>query len=227
MLPDFHYVVGERSDGHRGDQDWYEFVPIFYRPDRFALERAGSFWVGEDPDRPGDTLNDSKWHGRVFTWALLREHDSDARFAIGNVHIHGQQAERAVALIDERLRTMFDDAAIVLAGDFNVTPESAAYDRLTGPGGLGYVDAMHMAAERSGPEVTVIAAGEAVPSGADAMKTGGDARRIDYVFVKGPLAVARYAVKKDAIRPGVFPSDHFPVAVELMRRPQTDAGADR
>jgi hypothetical protein len=55
-LRHYFFFVGDRSDGHRNDQKWYEFMPIFYLKDRFHLLEKSSFWVSEDPARPGGRL---------------------------------------------------------------------------------------------------------------------------------------------------------------------------
>nr|WP_321440538.1 phosphodiester glycosidase family protein [uncultured Hyphomonas sp.] len=214
-LPDHYYVVGERSDGHRGDQSWYEFNPIFFNPARFEKLDAGSIWVGEDPARPGDTLVGSKPHGRVFTWIVLRECATGRRLAVGNVHVHGAESSRAIDLLVETLRAHAGDAEMVLLGDFNSEPGSEAYTHLTGRDGYGFVDAMLTAADVSGDGVTTIGQGQAVPEGDAGFKTGSDARRIDFIFAEQGLGVEAYNVPDSAIRDGVFASDHMPLAVIL------------
>lgn len=219
MLPDHYYLVGERSDGHRGDQRWYEFVPIFYHPDRFKLEDGGSFWVGEDPDMPGGNLEDTKHHGRVFTWVVLRDLQTDKQVAIGNVHIHGQRSDVAVGLIVERLRAAVGNLPIILAGDYNSLPESKAYHRLSAAGDLGLVDAREIARKVTGPLETSLGGGEAVAGPNLAQQKRGNpdrkARRIDYVFVSPDVEVKTFEVQKRPVQPGFFASDHFPIWVEL------------
>ncbi len=218
ILPDYYYLVGERSDGHRGNQRWYEFVPIFYHPDRFAVEDHGSFWVGEDPDKPGDTLDNTKHHGRAFNWVTLRDKSSGKQIAIGNVHIHGRRAEVAVEILVNRMRKAVGDLPMILAGDFNALPESAAYHRMTAAGDLGFVDARDIAVQFRGPLETSLGSGEAVVLPNLANQKPGDsakvARRIDYVFVTPDVTVHEFEAKKLAVKPGFFASDHFPIWVE-------------
>lgn len=214
-LPGHHYVVGERSDGHRGDQGWYEYNPIFYNPDRLEKVMTGSLWVGEDPSRPGDTLVDSKWHGRVFNWLIVRERTTGRRLAIGNVHIHGPKAERAVELIASALRTHAQGAEIILLGDFNSTPNSVAYERMTAPHDLCFVDALLAAEKRSGGEATVIGFDQFIPTGLDGERQRGSADRIDFVFVEPGIAVKSYRILDSTISDNIFASDHFPISVSL------------
>ena len=219
MLPDYHYVVGERSDGHRGDQRWYEFVPIFYHPDRFELMEHGSFWVGETPTRPGDNLENTKHHGRVFTWVALRDLATGKEIAIGNVHIHGQRAEVAVELLVSRMRKAVGQMPLILAGDFNSLPESEAYRRMVDADDLGMIDARDVAGEVRGQLETFLGPGEAVAAADLANQKPGKPdrplRRIDYVFVTPDMQVDEFELQKPAVKPGFFASDHFPIWVRV------------
>ena len=225
MLPAYYYVVGERSDGHRGDQRWYEFVPIFYHPDRFTVEDHGSFWIGEDPAKPGDTLDNTKHHGRAFNWVTLRDHRTGSRFAVGNVHTHGRRAEVAVKLIVDRLRSAVGNLPLILAGDFNSLPDSLAYQRLAAGGDLGLVDARSVARTVKGQLETSLGRGEAIAWVDPSKPLSGNpdkvARRIDYVFVSPEVQINEFEVKKIAVKPQVFASDHFPIWVEVTMPDQT------
>ncbi len=211
-LPDSYYVVGERSDGHRGNQSWYEFNPIFFNAARFEKLDAGSIWVGENPARPGDTLDDSKPHGRVFTWAILRDRATGKRIAVGNVHIHGAQAERAVELLVDTLRDKADGAPILLLGDFNSTPDTAAYQRMVSAEGFNLRDAGQLAPG----SVTTIGAGQSVPEGQSGAKEGSVGKRIDYVFTDKAFTASDYRLVDSVIEGGSYASDHFPIAATVQ-----------
>ena len=178
----------------------------------------GSFWVGEDPDKPGDTLDNTKHHGRAFNWVTLTDKSSGKQFAVGNVHIHGQRAEVAVELIVNRMRQAVGNLPIILAGDYNSRPESAAYGLMTSPDKLGFVDARDIAFRVRGQLETSLGSGEAVASPDLANQSRGSlekvARRIDYVFVTPDLKVDQFEVKKIEVEPGFFASDHFPIWVK-------------
>ncbi|MGS2723697.1 endonuclease/exonuclease/phosphatase family protein [Porticoccus sp. GXU_MW_L64] len=216
-LDSYHYVVGERSDGHRGDQKWYEYLPIFFHADRFERISSGSFWIGEEPYKPGDTLIDSKWHGRVFTWILLKRKSDGMRVAVGNVHMHGKQSDRAVELVSKKLGDYVgEDVPVILAGDFNFEPDKKAYKKLTGEKGLGFLDAREVADKVEGQEHTLIGFGELVSTGKDSSVEGFNPRRIDYVFVPDYVTVSTYKLIKSPIgKSRFYPSDHFPLEVHL------------
>ena len=194
-------------------------MPIFYNPNRFEVVAHGAFWVGEDPDRPGDTLDNTKNHGRTFNWVTLRDRTSGAQVAIGNVHIHGQRAEVAVELLVSRLRAAVGDIPMILAGDYNSLPESLAYQRMVAKDGLGFVDARDIARSVQGQLETSLGSGESVASPDLANQPGGNAdkvaRRIDYVFVSPDVQIDQFEVQKRAVKPGFFASDHFPIWVEV------------
>jgi len=215
LLPGYHYIVGERSDGHRGDQQWYEFMPVFYNFKRLKLQRHGSFWIGEDPEQPGATLQDSKWHGRVLTWLHLQDRVSRQAFVLANVHIHGQRADAAATLIVQRMKALAGTLPLILAGDFNTAPDTDAYRLLTASEHFALQDSQQAAMVSDAVEHTAILAGEFVPAEAEGRKEGGNPKRIDYVFVDPSVAVHRYEVGLQTIEPNWFPSDHLPLGVEF------------
>ncbi len=96
-------------------------------------------------------------------------------------------------------------AATLWLGDFNMTPDSAEYDLVTGvpPAGYGFVDAWARAGGDAGPAVTCP---ESVFEGLRAP------RRIDYAFVSPDLAPRIETSRIDRAAVG---SDHQPVWLSL------------
>ena len=219
ILSDYRFRVGERSDGHRSTTGWYEYLPIYYRPERFAVVDAGSFWVADDPDDPGGVLSGSKTHGRVLNWIRFRDRCTDAEFLLANVHTHGEQADKAIALIVGTLRFAAPGVPLILAGDFNSEPDSAAYRTATER--LDLVDTRAAAERVSGRANTFFGSGDRVPEGASGYKTGSRERRLDYVFAD-PVPVHRFATVSNPISGRTFPSDHLPIHVELSPHLRVD-----
>jgi hypothetical protein len=94
---------------------------------------------------------------------------------------------------------------VVLLGDFNCSEDSQAYARAVEGGEGALVDALYAAREPGyGPSGTFTGFGHG--------EVGG--RRIDHVFVRGPLRVERHVVLADT-SDGRTPSDHRPVLVDL------------
>ena len=224
FLPDYGLVQGERSDGGSGEQGWYEFVPIFYRSDRLRLVDSGSFWISDTPSVPGSNLENTKFHARVLTWAVFASvSDSRLRLAAANVHIHGKRADDALEIILREMTRCCAGIPTVYAGDFNATADTAFYQAATADDHHGLIDA---ALYRRGeaPAVTVIGAGQSVPSAATDFKRGGQARRIDYIFTQAAIGVEHYVVHPVSVTGNLFASDHF--ALSAVLRLARDASAD-
>lgn len=211
--PGFDYIVGERSDGHRGDQPWYEFNPIFFDADHFRLIDHSSFWVSETPWRAGSILPGTKDHARVLTWARLEDRQTGKRVLVANVHIHGLRGADEVRIILDQLASQHRGEPLLLLGDFNFTPGSPGYlevDRL--------MPTLRDAAAETGrseggtligPDGSTL---DGTPSGAKPREVG-NGSRIDYIFVCGFRRLTDYRVTPLLINNGpLFASDHHPVS---------------
>jgi len=203
------YVTVGRGRGEAGAPD--ERVPISYRGARFAVVELAVRWLSPAPEESGSVGWDAMYP-RIATVATL--HDTTAGGDIAFVVTHlDHEGERARLESAERLRSMVDrvdpDLPVVLAGDFNCGPGSEPYERLVADTGERHLrDAEGLADERVGPAVTY--------RGFGGEKPGND---IDHVFVTRELDVRRYVVRTDARANGRFPSDHFPVVVDLEYSP--------
>lgn len=209
--PQFSYVVGERSDGMRGDQGWYEYNPILFRADRFTLVDAASFWVSDTPTKPGSILPGTKRHGRIFTWARLRDTRSGVVIFIGNVHLHGLRGDDEIKIVMARLSALGHRGPAALLGDFNAVPGSAAVRWITAAS-RSFTDAAIGSTDE--PKGTVIG-----PDGFTIASAGKEAKltpvagadRIDYILTCGLPATSIYQVTDNLIRDGVHASDHKPI----------------
>ena len=217
-LPHYHYVLGARSDGHRGDQSWYEFNPIFYAPDRYRLEDWSSFWVSQTPAAPGSILPRTKTHARVLTWAKLTDLKTDRPILVANVHIHGLRAKEEVNIILDELARFHDGAPIILLGDFNMTRDADAYAALVSRDpSPHFIDAGAAAIEIIGPtNTTVIGPDGATYDNGGRMREISDVKVIDYIFLCGAATVRRFEAHPNRLdRPNVYASDHFALTSEV------------
>jgi endonuclease/exonuclease/phosphatase family metal-dependent hydrolase len=131
-------------------------------------------------------------------------------------HLHHETTPEAVEIRDEQVRALLAwlDAAPsadgqVIVGDFNADPSEPAYARMTAAG----FRSAYLEANGEEPEVTW-------PSGlqAPAMDTDGAPSCIDYIWLRGAVAVesARLVFDRPAAHdPTLFPSDHRGVAAWL------------
>jgi endonuclease/exonuclease/phosphatase family metal-dependent hydrolase len=117
--------------------------------------------------------------------------------------------EQTARLLDVLGRDSTPGAPTIVMGDFNADPGEPAYARMVD---AGFRSAY---AEANGQEPAVT-----WPSGLQgpAIDTDGDPSCLDYIWIRGPIAVADARLvfdRPDPDDPGLFPSDHFGVAAHL------------
>jgi endonuclease/exonuclease/phosphatase family metal-dependent hydrolase len=158
--------------------------------------------------------------GRVDLGLNRAAHRATVRLADGPTvtitvtHLHHREPDEQ--LRDEQARQLLEwieaappaDAQIVM-GDFNADPAEPTYARM---GAAGFKSTY---AEANGAEPAVT-----WPSGlqAPAMDTDGHPRCLDYIWIRGAVAVesARLAFDRpDPEDPTLYPSDHFGVSAHL------------
>ena len=201
LLPNYSWYGVGRNDGKNSG----EFSPIFYRRDRFQLLDSGEFWLSENPDQIGSKSWDAALP-RIATWVKFRDRESKQEFIHLNTHFdhRGEVARtRSAELILDQLKILSGNMPVVVTGDFNVPPESAAYVTMTSM----LVDSkLESVSEPHGPEGTF---------GGFTVKVDDTGDRIDYVFVAEGTKVLRYAALSDQWD-GRYPSDHLPVLAEII-----------
>ncbi len=199
-LPRYRWFGRDRDGGHKG-----EHMGVFYRTDRLKLIRSGDFWLSDTPETPGKI----SWGAnlpRMVTWGVFETTGkTKRRFLMADTHFPHRGAEdedarnRSAALIAERLPTIAPGLPIVLTGDLNTTPDSAAVRRLT----AFLTDASQLARTADAPSGTFH----------DFTGTPEAGKWIDYILVKGfrPVA-AKVLTTHEGER---YPSDHFPIVADL------------
>lgn len=190
-----------RDDG----KDKGEFSPIHYDPKRYQLEDSGTFWLSPTPDNPGKGWDAAL--NRICTWGRFKSKEGK-RFYVFNVHYDhiGQQArEESSKLVASKIREInLEKLPVVWMGDFNVTPDNPAYATITAD--PSWVDARLVSKLPSyGPSGTFTGFDwDRMPDGI-----------IDHIFVQGGIEVIRHGILTDNYGKK-YPSDHFPVMVELV-----------
>jgi endonuclease/exonuclease/phosphatase family metal-dependent hydrolase len=206
-LPEYGFVGVGRDDG----AEQGEFVPIFYRRERFSLLDSGHFWLSATPEQVGSVGWDAALP-RMATWVRLRFKDAllaDVRIA--NVHFdhRGERARAESAKLIRRYSEALGGQPLVVLGDFNCPPGSEPYRILTEKGRnlAAFVDAQGEQAP-------------AVTGGTFHAFTGQpEGGRIDWILVNRRFKVTAWEVDRRDFD-GRYPSDHFPVAatLRLLRR---------
>uniref|UniRef100_A0A7S2U280 Endonuclease/exonuclease/phosphatase domain-containing protein n=1 Tax=Lotharella oceanica TaxID=641309 RepID=A0A7S2U280_9EUKA len=139
MLPGYTMVGVGRDDGKNEG----EFVPLFFRNNKFEAIKTGFFWLSETPRVPG-TIYRGAGCTRVTSWALLRPkgHESNAGVDILAVsthldHVSEMARNKGAQVILLEIRKVLDAYAtktrgttVVLVGDFNAEPQEKALSTL-------------------------------------------------------------------------------------------------
>jgi endonuclease/exonuclease/phosphatase family metal-dependent hydrolase len=181
-----------------------EFSPIHYDPEQYQLEDSGTFWLSPTPDTPSKGWDAAL--NRICTWGRFKT-KGGKRFYVFNIHYDhiGQQArEESSKLVAAKIQDINrEKLPVVWMGDFNVTPDNAAYQTIVS--NPTWKDARLISKIPSyGPAGTFSAFDwERMPDGI-----------IDHVFVSGKIEVLRHGILTDNYGKK-YPSDHFPVLVEL------------
>lgn len=202
-----HIGVG-RDGGTDG-----EFSPIFYQPGTWRCEKAKTAWLSPTPDKPSRgwdaVLN------RIVTMGLFAHRATGARVVVMSTHFdhvgkvaRAESAKLILQFVSEwrKLEGADKPLAVLLAGDFNSTPDDEGYKTMTAPG-TGMLDTRDLVdpGRRYGNDLTFTGFGHDKPT------------RIDFLFVSSELAVdiTEYGVPANKFDDGVYFSDHRPVVADL------------
>lgn len=200
-LPDYQWFgIGREEDGGG------EMAAIFYKKSVLNPIEAGNFWLSETPDVPG-----SKSWGtactRIVTWIRFWHRQTKTFFYHYNTHLdHESELARqnGALLIGDRIGKLPQETPVILTGDFNCIAVSAKpWVILTA---CGLIDTRIEAARKEGPEGSFCGFGPPTP---DCAK-----ERIDWILVRGnySASVSTTVVHEENNH---YPSDHFPVVVQL------------
>ena len=199
-LPEYARYGKGRDDG----KDKGEHSAILYRKDRFKLLDKGDFWLSETPDKPSLGW-DATCCKRICSWVYLQDLETGNSFYFFNAHYdhEGMQARRESSkLILSRIKQIAGEKPIILAGDFNGDHGSEWYRSLENSAKL---QDTYLLVENP-------YANNASFNGFKSEVKGTGI--IDHVFVSDDFITHRWGLLTDTYR-GKFPSDHFPVLVEL------------
>lgn len=196
-LPGYDSVIT-----YRDDSPFSEGCPIFYSTALYDLMDKGSFWLSETPDVLSKDW-DSKCY-RVCSYVILRDKASEQQFVVFNTHLdHVSDVARinGIGVVLDKIQ-QFGGLPSMIMGDFNAEEDSETYRSAT----ENFLDAKYQAKEAVGLHgATYQNWGESL-----------DRNPIDYFMIsKTGFAVEQYKVV-DTTYAGVYPSDHFPILVDLI-----------
>ncbi|UIR56163.1 endonuclease/exonuclease/phosphatase family protein [Sphingobacterium sp. SRCM116780] len=199
-LPEFQSIGVGRDDGAQQG----EHSSIFYNKNRFQAIKSGTFWLSatdtEHPNKGWDAALP-----RICTWGVFKDKSSGKSFIFMNTHFDhvGVEARKESAkLILAKAKELAKNLPLILTGDFNVDEHNEAYFTLANSKTV--VDSYTVSPHVYEPSSSFNGWGESIkPKG-----------RIDHIFVVPKIKVLDYGILTDTYQ-GKFPSDHFPVFVEL------------
>ncbi len=196
----FPYIgVGRDKGGKEG-----EFSAVFYNPEKVKVLDQSTFWLSETPENPSKGWDAAL--NRVCTWVKF-ESKEGKKFYVFNVHYDhiGQKArEESSKLVIRKIKGINkDNLPVVFIGDFNVMPDNPAYKTVLDNSDMQ--DSRLISKTPSiGNQGTFNGYNwEKLPEGI-----------IDHIFVSPNITVLRHGILTDNY--GLkYPSDHFPVMVEV------------
>jgi len=206
LLPEYDRVGVGRTDGKNAG----EFSAILYKRSRVMMQESQTFWLSPNPEAVGVKAWDAALE-RIATWGRFVDRASGCRYLHLNTHFdhRGEMARQESAkLIRRQLASLAGGLPVVVTGDLNASPTSAAYATLTSgvlEGGFaplkdGYVVSRE---PHYGPTT----------SSNSFKEIGGN--RIDYVMVSDSITVLKHGILSDRWD-ARFPSDHLPVLAALQ-----------
>lgn len=193
LRDEYSYVGAGKDDGGiKG-----EFSPVFFNKNKYELLDGGNLWLSETPDIP--SLGWDGAENRTCAYALLQDKETKEKWAVFNTHLDHIGATamiEGIKLVVEKT-ACFTGVKTVVAGDFNVTPDSDVYRYMLEN---GFDD------------------GRSIAETADSVNSfhafGGNSKMIDFIFVRNILKVNE--VKTATDKPfGKLPSDHYPVVAVI------------
>lgn len=207
MMTDYSWV----GEGRDGDGEG-ECVAIFVRRARLEVVEAEHYWLSDMPDTPGSAT----WGNhlpRMVTSVRLTDRPSGRTLYVLNTHLDNRShrvRRRSARLLCSRLDHLESDAPVILLGDFNDVPSGDVHSILRR---VGFQDAWSVADEIAEAYGTYTDFGPPQPHG----------DRLDWILVRGPVRVLRYATPLSRVTTGRAcdhtepnpPSDHLPVVVDI------------
>jgi len=203
-LPEYRWFGMGREADATGER-----MAVFYKWQQFSPIEVKNFWLSETPDVPGSRSWDAAC-SRMVTAARFYHHQTRQYLTFCNTHLdHVSEAARqkGAEVLLKYIASIDPALPVVVTGDFNSDAvRSAAWTTLV-QGDIR--DAWLVAGATAGPTVTFNAFKPLQP---------GDDSRIDWILVRGPIAVERCETVVYG-EDGHYASDHFAVTAHLNVTP--------
>ena len=201
QLKDYDIIGKGREGGNKG-----EYSALFYNSKKYKLLDHNTFWLSTTPEKVSKGWDAA--YLRICTYGLFKDKNTQKEFWVFNTHLDnkGEEARnKGMDLILDKIREVNNKHyPVILMGDFNSTPKSKLITSLK----TKMIDTRDVSRE--------------IPFGSVGTFNGFKfcqpvTSRIDYIFISDGkrIEVTKYAVLSDS-KDMKYPSDHFPVFVELL-----------
>jgi len=198
MLKDFDNAGVARDDGAEKG----EYSAIFYHRNLYKLINSGTFWLSESPEKPSKSWDAAL--PRICTWVVLEQKSSGKKLMVLNTHFDHigkvARAESAKLILKKASELNTENLPLILMGDFNAIHVEEPIQLLS----AALKDASKEAL------VKMLASGTFNAFKWNEIPTN----IIDYIFLNDGFKPLRYGVITQSNEQR-YPSDHFPVLVEL------------
>lgn len=202
ILPAYDYVGLGRKGGHEG-----EHSAIFYKRDKFTLLQSGNFWLSETPEKVSIGW-DAKYE-RICSWGKFADKETGFIFYFFDTHFDhkGNNARKqSVSLIFNKINTIAGTSPVILSGDFNVNQKDVVFEEFAKfP---LFKNAYDITAKRQNANTNTY-------NGFDTSLHNDE--RIDHIFLSPAFKVNTYRMVMDKYDGKKFPSDHFPIVLNVSR----------
>jgi endonuclease/exonuclease/phosphatase family metal-dependent hydrolase len=197
-LPDYEPVMPGRAPDKK-----IQCPTLFFRKKDISIEAGRDFWLSKTPEVHLSKDWDSAFP-RMISFANIRVDSSDRKLVAAVTHLDhiGKEARYQQAKIISEWAGQ-QEVPIILAGDFNVAPQSRVHKMLTAPRTrLG--DTWEMVGNKNDEASFTHHGFTGIPQIA----------RIDWILVDSIFKVKSVKIIKDSYN-GQYPSDHFPYMADL------------
>lgn len=187
---------------YRDNMPWSEGCPIFFNAERYELKGTETFWLSDTPDKMSKGWGADNY--RICTEVILYDKKLDIKLAVYNVHLDHKSEEareKGIELVYKKILSK-DNIPAILLGDFNMEEISEIYQHIT----TFLKDVKY---ETLNGEI------------GNTYNNWGENKEgspIDYIMIlPETFNVDKYFILGQNYE-GVYPSDHFPICVELRRK---------
>lgn len=196
LLPQYDYYGVKRGGDSNEEQS--EMNGIFYLKDKYTLIESDTFWISETPDK--ESRFDGAGCHRVCSYVVLKNKSNGFTYIHLNTHFDNTSVEsqnlggKLVSECAEKLTKKYDNAPIVITGDFNQYNDGEAVRLLDNKGYTNVSNWDKTPTYHGWGEVE-------------------DIEPIDYIFTKG-FTPSDYKVHSKT-NTETFISDHYMISATL------------